>query len=289
MANDRMPLSLRSVSRDVWRDRRWVFAIVAASSLLSVVIALVSRPVYRAEAVVAPVGDDKSFGALGGMGSQLGGLASLAGVSIGKDDQWQQAVAILRSRHLIEQLVASENLIPILFPKKSAATFSIRLGAAAGPTMGDAVKSFRERVLQIREEPKTGLVTVRVEWFDPNLAAVWANRLTGLADQEIRERTISDASTALKALAHELDDAGSIELRTAISRLMESQLKAKMAAGIRRDYAFRIIDNAIPPDLDKRIQPTRTTMVLAGTLAGLIIALIAAVLRGDWQRGRSEG
>ena len=70
---------------------------------------------------------------------------------------------------------------------------------------------------------------------------------------------------------------------------MESQLKAKMAAGIRRDYAFRIIDNAIPPDLDKRIQPTRTTMVLAGTLAGLIIALIAAVLRGDWQRGRSEG
>jgi uncharacterized protein involved in exopolysaccharide biosynthesis len=66
--------------------------------------------------------------------------------------------------------------------------------------------------------------------------------------------------------------------------LIEEQLKAKIVAGVRAQFQYRVIDRAVPADLDKRVQPTRTTMVLAGTLAGILLGVVVVVTRFDRAR-----
>lgn len=261
---------------------RMFLGIVSLCILASVVTALVIKPTYRAEAVVGPVPDDGSASALGGLGGSLGGLASLAGVSVGKGGKgWEEATAVLRSRHIVEKLIDDQNLIPVLFAR------GVRVGlttATRQPTMGDAVQMMQRSVLQIRDDAKTGLVTVSVKLPDATKAAEVANALVRIADAELRQTATSEADAALATLRGELAATEGVEVRAAISRLMEAQLKSKVAATARRQYAFKVIDVAIPPDPDKRAQPTRTVMVLAGSLAGVLLGFIACLMRFDVSR-----
>ena len=280
-----MLLDLETVVTQVRRQFKLFSVIVVAACVISIIVALLSRPVYRAEAVVAPVGEE---GAVGEPTNQFGILASLAGGLLGGGGKnWNQAVAVLRSRHLIEELVTRENLLPVLFPKKNSwIPWNSNDGRTRGPTMGDAVLAFRNRILQIREDTKSGLATVRVEWFDPRVAAAWANELVALADEEERANAVTDAQSSLNALQREFEKAEGVELRGAIAHLIEEQLKAKMVAGVRAQFQYRVIDRAVPADLDKRVQPTRTTMVLAGTLAGILLGVVVVVTRFDRARNK---
>ena len=280
-----MLLDLETVVTQVRRQFKLFSMIVAAACVISIIVALLSRPVYRAEAVVAPVGEE---GALSEPTNQFGILASLAGGLLGGGGKnWNQAVAVLRSRHLIEELVTRENLLPVLFPKKNSwIPWNSNDGRTRGPTMGDAVLAFRNRILQIREDTKSGLATVRVEWFDPRVAAAWANELVALADEEKRANAVTDAQSSLNALQREFEQTEGVELRGAIAHLIEEQLKAKMVAGVRAQFQYRVIDRAVPADLDKRVQPTRTTMVLAGTLAGILLGVVVVVTRFDRARNK---
>jgi uncharacterized protein involved in exopolysaccharide biosynthesis len=263
-------------------------AIVSVSIVLSIIWALISRPVYRSETSVVSASSDGIAAGLSGLSGQFGGLASLAGISLPKSGNWDQAVAKLRSRHMIEELVKSGDLLPRLFPDKwDEAAKGWQDNGGSRPSMGDAVQLIRQRVLQIREDPKTGMVTVRVDWRDPVLAAKWANQLVALADAEMRRDAIEDSSRALTALQGELERAEQVELRSAISRLMEVQVKTRMLATIRDEYAFHVIDHAVPSDLDKRVQPTRTVMVLAGGVLGVILGVFFVLLRTEWRRSQS--
>lgn len=277
-----MVLDLETVVTQVRREFRLFALIVAAAAAISVVAALLSRPVYRAEVVVSPVGQDRAASALGALGAQLGGIAGLDGGLLGGGDDWNRALAVLRSRHLIEELVVRENLLPVLFPDKP--TWTPRPGGARAATMGDAVEAFRKRILQIREDPRANLATVRVEWYDPVVAAGWANELVAIADAEERAHAMGDAQSALDALRTELAKTDEVELRTAIGRLIEEQLKAKMVAGVRAQFQFRVIDRAVAADPDKRVQPTRTNMVLAGTFGGVLFAVIFIMYRFERAR-----
>ena len=64
-------------------------------------------------------------------------------------------------------------------------------------------------------------------------------------------------------------------------------MKTKMLATIRKEYAFHIIDPAVPADLDKRVQPTRTVMVLAGGILGVILGMLFVLLRLEWRKPQS--
>ena len=278
-------MTLRELAQGIRRDWRQFAGIVVLVVVASVVFALLSKPMYRSEASVVGVSDDGMASGLSGLAGQFGGLASLAGLSLPKGGNWEQAVATLRSRHLVERLITSGNLLPKLFPGKwDSAASRWRADLGKPPSLGDAVYLFRQRVLQVREDPKTGMVTVRVDWHDPVLAADWANRLVALADSELRREAIEGSTRALQALQAELARSEQVELRAAISRLMEAQVKAKMFATIRDEYAFHVIDVAVPPDLDKRVQPTRTVMVLAGGILGVILGLLFVLLRVEWRR-----
>ena len=81
----------------LWRAKILIIIITGAFAVVSVIYALIVPNQYEASTVLAPA--QQETGGLAGALSQLGGLASLAGVSIGEAEgnEGQMALSILRS------------------------------------------------------------------------------------------------------------------------------------------------------------------------------------------------
>jgi uncharacterized protein involved in exopolysaccharide biosynthesis len=62
---------------------------------------------------------------------------------------------------------------------------------------------------------------------------------------------------------------------------MESQLKTKAVATVRKEYAFRVIDPAIPSDPDLRLRPHKAQYILIGLVMGFLTGIAMVFLAGE--------
>lgn len=135
------------------------------------------------------------------------------------------------------------------------------------------------RIIAIERKPRQGLINVNVRWKDPVVAAEWANAVIADLNSVLRDRAIAQARKRIAYLNRELDKTSVIPLRQAIYRLIETETRTIMVAETRSDYAFKVIDRAIPPKFDSPIRPKRGLLIRTTALMGFVIAVLAAILR----------
>jgi uncharacterized protein involved in exopolysaccharide biosynthesis len=263
----------------IWRVIRGSKYLILTSTIIFtgifLAIALKITPIFRAETVITTVRN----GNLGGQsGGQLGGLAniaSLAGVNLdaggGAD---REAKAVLASRSLVEEFIKRNDLIKVLLPHPSKP-----------PTIWLAVNDFKDSELAIREDKRTGLLTIDVDWEDPAVAAKWANGFVALANERLRARAIDEATRNIAFLNAQIAQTSVVEVQRAIYNLIESETKTLMLANVRMEFAFTVIDPAVPPERKNR--PKRSLYVLFGLFLGFAIGVLAAYVRSA--RARPTG
>ena len=127
---------------------------------------------------------------------------------------------------------------------------------------------------------------IDIEWKDPELSAEWVNSLVDRINRETRARALREAETNLTYLQAQLETAPVMELRSAISRIIESELKTIMIANAREQYAFRIIDPGMVPT--RKIRPRRALIVITSTFLGGLLALVVALMRHTLRHQRGE-
>jgi uncharacterized protein involved in exopolysaccharide biosynthesis len=263
--DDDSGLDLVGLWRLLW-SYRWLLIVCGfVSAGIGVVLALTTDPVYRGEAVIAEVRDDRIGGAAG-LANEIGGLASLAGVNLfnsGLNDR--NAVATLKSRFLAEEFIKRHKLEPILHRHSTKPA-----------NLWQTVEDFRAGTLQVREDKRNGLTTVEVEWTDPALAARWANDYVALANEIVRGRVIAESSRNVEYLNAQIAKTTVVEMQRVMYNLIESETKTLMLANARTEYAFRVVDPAVEPRM--RIRPKRTAMVLSAGILGGTIGLILIFL-----------
>ena len=59
-----------------------------------------------------------------------------------------------------------------------------------------------------------------------------------------------------------------VEVREAIFRLIEAQLKSVSVANSRQDFAFRIVDPAVVVDRDDEVWPSKPLFAVLGAILG---------------------
>lgn len=256
----------------LWAYKWLVIAVTGVFTAATIVIALISTPIYRAEVVVSDAQDGGMSGTSSLMG-QLGGLASLAGVTVGAAGVGQEAHAVLKSRRLIEEFITRHDLLSELLPH-----------AAERATLWFGAKHFKDSVLSIREDKRNGTTTVSIEWIDPVIASRWANGFVDLANELVRTRALDEASRNIKYLNEQLEHTNVVELQRVIYNLIENETKSLMLASGRKEYAFKVIDPSVPPEV--RIRPRRTVMVLFGCALGFVAGSLAAFGHNAFARYR---
>ena len=289
-------IDLRELFSVLWNGKKLIIGITAIFALVSVFYALSIPNQYRATALVSPA--QGSGGGLSGALGQLGGLASLAGVSIGGGESSEAQVAqeIMRSRGFIEEFISENNLAVEVFAAEGWDMGSNQLeldsdiydvdsllwvrdapaGKTAEPSGWQLFKKF-SGMFSVSEDKKTGMVSISVEYFSPELAKEWVDRLVIGINQHMQSRKLEKVNINIQYLEAQIQKTSIAEMREVFYTIIEEQIKSKMLAEASPEYAFVTVSPAMVPE--EKSQPKRALICILGTLLGGMLATLIVLVR----------
>jgi LPS O-antigen subunit length determinant protein (WzzB/FepE family) len=289
-------IDLRELFSVLWAGKKLIVGITAIFALVAVFYALSIPNQYRATAIVSPAQD--GGGGLSGALGQLGGLASLAGVSIGAGESSEAQVAqeIMRSRGFIEEFISENNLAVEVFAAKGWDMASNQLdidsdlydvgssqwvrdipkGKVLVPSGWELFKKFSE-MFSVSDDKKTGMVSISVEYFSPQLAKEWVDRLVIGINQHMQSRKLEKVNINIQYLEAQIEKTSIAEMREVFYTIIEEQIKSKMLAEASPEYAFVTVSPAMVPE--EKSQPKRALICILGTLLGGMLSVLWVLVR----------
>lgn len=138
-------ITVRQLIELLWRAKWLIVGLVLGMALAAALLSKTQPRIYKAHVMVSPASNSPSAtGRIGGAGSQIGGLASLIGLSVGGDSSKEESLAVLQSEALTQRYVSEQNLLPVLFPDQwDPVAKKWRAGKPEGvPTLWKANKLF---------------------------------------------------------------------------------------------------------------------------------------------------
>jgi len=271
----RRQLGLLEFLETLWRARWLTVAVMSVFIATAVTYVMMASELYRADVVLMPA-VAKSTQGLSGQLAGLGGLASLAGITIGGGGT-VEPLAVLRSREFVRAFIEEENLMPTLFADKwdaAESRWKSKKNEKDLPDIRDAVDVFEREIRRVDEDKKTGLVTLSIEWKDAKVAADWANAMAERLNERMRQRALSDAEANVAYLRRESTGTQVVALQESLGRLLEGEMQKVMLARGNREFAFRIIDRA---EISKRrSRPNRVRIVAVAIMTGSLLSVLGA-------------
>jgi len=265
----------------LWRKKWQIFAVTIGFASVAALAAWLLPKSYKASVLLAAVSTTSSsqLGGMGSLVSQLGGFASLAGLSIGGDSKKSESLGVLQSEALTEKYIGQNNLLPVLFEEKWDKTKGKWKtdDPKRIPTLWKANIYFKRNIRFVSTDTKTGLVTLTITWKDPHVAAKWANDLVAIANEYLRGRAIEETDRNMAFLTNEALKTTVVEAKQAIYRILESEISKGMIARGSSEYAFKILDPAVAPD--KPNSPDPPLWIMAAIFAGLILSSAVVLLK----------
>jgi LPS O-antigen subunit length determinant protein (WzzB/FepE family) len=233
----------------------------------------------------------------------LGGLASLAGVSIGGGESSESQIAqeIMKSWSFVETFIADNKLAVEVYAAEGWSKDSNELhinqdaydhennqwltedsdGNIAPPTSWELFKTF-SGMLSVSEDKKSGLVSVSIEYYSPQVAKEWLDRYVSAINEHMQSRQVAKVSNNIDYLEAQIDKTSIAEMREVFYTIIEEQTKNKMVAEASPDYAFVAVSPSMVPE--EKSQPKRALICILGTLLGGILSVLL-VLVNHYARG----
>ena len=253
---------------------------ISIGLIISLYIALSLPEVFRADMVIKST-ETKNRSMFSQISNRLGGIAGSLGVNLdegGSGGDYSKAVATLYSRVFLQTYIDANNLMPVLFPKDWDANTKSWKNNSSPPTKYDAYEEFVVKILLKRDE-QTGIINFAVEWNNPVTASEIANDLIIELNNYLRNKEIENISSNIEYLEKELNQTSIVNAQAVVFKVIEEQTKAIMLANVTEEYAFEVIDPAIPPD--ERIRPSRRMIMLIGLVVTIFSSFTFIVL-GEW-------
>ena len=289
-------IDLREVFRVLWAGKWLIGGITFAATVIAVIVALKLPNIYRAEALLAP-NQDEGAGALSARAAQYGGLASLAGINLGRgsSDKTALGLEILQSRKFISEFIERHDiLVPLVAAKGWVAETGeliidpdvydvtaekwmrdVSPPKKTIPSFQEAHKEFMD-VLSVIQDKKSGFVTVAVAHYSPVVARQWVDWLIEDLNSSIMRQDVAEAEQAIEYLNKQIESTSLADLQNMFFRLIEEQTKTVMLAKVSNEYLLKTLDPAVAPE--EKIKPNRALIVILGNAFGVFIGIVFVVV-----------
>lgn len=250
----------------------WIRILVGAivTGAIFLAVALSSNKVYESSVVLFPQESSTSSGLMSQLG-QLGGIAGLMGLNLGGSKVRDESLAVLRSRAFVSEFIQRNELLPQLSKAKALPFTTPRV-----LKMQDAIDYFESKVRTIYDDKKLGIVRITLRWQDAETAANLANDMARQLNLKVRGQVIQEATDNIAYLRSELEKSQLVSLSQAIGSLLEGELKRLMVARGGEEYAFRVLDPALPAI--RQVWPRPVFMAALGIVIGGMLAFLSLLL-----------
>ena len=289
-------IDLRELFGALWAGSRKIIAITAVFAFVSVIYALSLSDQYKATVLLAPAQSDSSdlSGALG----QLGGLASLAGVDIGSGEssESQMAQEIMKSWSFIDVFIAENNISVEVYAAEGWSRGSNELqidddiydaetktwlvendntGEVGQPSSWVLFEAFSERLV-VSENKKSGLVSVSIEYYSPQIAKQWLDMYVAAINAHMQQRQMEKVTNNINYLQAQIENTSIAEMREVFYTIIAEQTKNKMLSEASPEYAFVAVSPSMVPEV--KSQPERVFISILGTLLGGILSVLLVLV-----------
>ena len=289
-------INLRELFTVLWVDKIKIIAVTAMFAILSVFYALSVPNQYKASVSLVPA--QQQSGGISGALAQLGGIASLAGVSLGSGDSSESQIAqrIMQSGSFIDDFIKSNNLEIDIFAAEGWDRASGKLNIdedlynsgttqwlvkndetnkVGMPSSWQLFETFTE-ILSVSEDKKTGLVSMSIEYYSPQLAKQWLDMYISAINKHMQERQMAKVTRNIEYLEAQIAKTTIAEMQEVFYTIIEEQLKSKMLAEANPDYAFVAVSPSMVPE--QKSQPKRALICILGTLLGGMLSTLMVLV-----------
>lgn len=298
-------IDLRELFSVLWASKNLIAKVTAVFAVVSVLFALSVPNQYKASTVLAPA-QQEAVGLAGALG-QLGGLASLAGVSIGESEgnESQMALEIMRSRSFVEAFIKDNAIEVEVFAAVGwkAKTNKLSIdndlydidsqmwvrnppsGKPVEPTGWELYEKFLDQYRVIQDK-KTGMITVTVEYYSPFIAKEWSEKLVVAINSHMQSRKLQQVDRNIQYLEAQIEKTAIADMRGVFYTIIEEQIKNKMLAEASPEYVFETVSPAMVPE--EKSQPKRALICILGTLLGGMFSIIWVLVAYYGFNGRDK-
>jgi len=287
---------LAEIWHAIWSGKFIIIIISLIFALASIAFALSKPNIYKASAILAPASSESSSSDLIG---QFGGLASLAGISLGGGggvDKTALALEIIKSRSFLESFIAKHNLLVPLMAAKNWDPASntlilnteiydnntnkwlrdVKAPKKAEPSSWEAYQQFLA-LLNASQDKTSSMVTLTIKYISPELAKQWLNWLITDINDFMRSQDQKEAQASINYLNKQLENIEVSNMETVFYQLIEEQTKSMMLTQVKEEYVLKTIDPAQVPD--EKAGPKRALIVVLGTMLGGMLSVLIVLVR----------
>jgi len=297
-------IDLRELFATLWAGKWLIIAVTFLFAAGGVAYALYKPNIYQASVLLAPANEESG---MGGISGQLGGLASLAGISLGGggDNQTVMAKAVLQSHAFLRDFIhRHELIIPLMaaegwnsenqqwtinrevYNPETGEWRTSEEGKSLKPTDWDTVKKFKEEHLSLTSNQETGMVTLSVKSQSPPAAESWAEKLVNDINEYMRRQDVQKAEARIAYLEEKLSETNIAGMQQVFYQLIESETRTVMLANAQDEYTFETVDPAIVPQ--EKSEPKRALIAIVATMLGGMLGVFAVFVRAFIRSGREE-
>lgn len=289
-------IDLAELWRAIWAGKFIIILVSALFAGASIFYALSQPNTYKASALLAPASSERG-GGLAGLAGQFGGLASLAGINLGGGgDKTALSLEIMKSRSFLENFIIKHDLLVPLMASNSWDINSnqliyneeiynsqtkqwlreVKLPKKPEPSLWESYIEF-SKLLSVSQDQTSGLVTIEIEFYSPDLAKQWLTWLIEDINSFIKEQDQIEAQNSIDYLTQKLDEITVSNMETVFYQLIEEQSKNMMLTQVKAEYVLKTID---PPQVpEEKAGPKRALIVVLGTMLGGILSVLIVLVR----------
>lgn len=280
----------------IWCDKFLIAFLCFSFALCSYSGSLMFPNQYKASIILAPAQKDSS-GQLGGLASQYGGLAAMAGISLGKEpDKTEQAMVLLKSWPFLEFVInkyglGADVLAVKSFDKKTKRliyddavydeknkiwVFSRFKDSEGLPSSWVLYKTLNGMITS-QIDKKSGLVTVSVTHVSPLIAKSWLELFIKELNLHFQLIDKEDAKRNIAYLEEKISETSVAEMQNVFFGMVEAQTKVLMLTERSDDYLFKILVRPMVPE--EKSSPKRLVVAILGFFAGFFVWCCIALSR----------
>ncbi len=271
------------------RNGLFFVVLFSLSLIITFSVALLTENIFKSTSIVIP-SSSKYSASSSAPQSQLGGLASLAGINVKSEvDKGAIAFKTLSSYDFFQLLYeddkfmmkvlagtgfnTNENSVDTfdpIFVDKNTQEWVFK------PSIEKAYKIFYEKHFSSFKDRKTGFIYLHGEHRLPNVAQEIVEEVLSELNEYIRSKDVAEARAALKYIEGKIASSITLDVKRVLASLAEGELQVIALSEASDDFVFKVIQSPFLPETKDR--PHRSRMVLVGGLLGFMISFLLVLL-----------
>ncbi|TPH17074.1 Wzz/FepE/Etk N-terminal domain-containing protein [Litorilituus lipolyticus] len=275
--------------KDFWK----IVFIAIFFAVISVLYALSLQNLYSSNAKVTS--NLSSSKPMSGALANLGGLASLAGVSLGGGSLSPEVLkevmtsasflsSFIKEYNIEKEVIAATSYDPnsdafqydekIFDQSNNKWVRKFKFPQTLEPNDKELSDKFKEN-FNVKYDRKTKLITLTFSSYSPRFSKKVVDDIVIFFNNYMRKKDVKDSMLSLSYLQEQLAKTSYSEVKLALQQIMEEQYKKLALANTREEYALRFIES--PLIASKKSAPSRAIICAVITMLGTFLGMVALI------------